>query len=169
MISYVALGTNIEPREAYLNDALAKLSETDGITITNESTIYETEPVGYTNQGDFLNMIIEVDTTLSPLGMLDVCQSTEQELERERTIRDGPRTIDLDTLVYTQEYRETKRLMVPHRRMHERAFVLVPFSEIAPDVMIVGHNAQVKELLENLSTEEKKVVRKWMSNRAVGE
>src|SRR5699024_8318561 len=139
------------------------------ITITNESTIYETEPVGYTNQGDFLNMIIEVDTTLSPLGMLDVCQSIEQELGRERTIRDGPRTIDLDILVYNQEYRETKRLMLSHPRILEREFVLVPFSEIAPDFMIVGHNAQVKELLENLSTEEKKGVRKWMSNRSVGE
>src|SRR5699024_12148800 len=114
MISYVALGTNIEPREAYLNDALAKLSETDGITITNESTIYETEPVGYTNQGDFLTMIIEVDTTLSPLGMLYVCQSIEQELGRERTIRDGPRTIDLDMLVYIHEYTATKRLMLLH-------------------------------------------------------
>lgn len=169
MISYIALGTNIEPRDKYLKKARIKLSQTDGVTITKESTIYETEPVGYTDQNDFLNMVIEVDTILSPIELLDVCQSIEQTLGRKRTIKNGPRTIDLDILVYNQEYRETERLALPHPRMHERAFVLVPFHEIAPEFMIVGQNARVKDLLMNLPIDEKKGVCKWMSNRSVGE
>lgn len=169
MISYIALGTNIEPREDYLTKARVKLFETEDITIVKESSIYETVPVGYKDQSDFLNMVIEVETPLSPIGLLEACQSIEQALGRERTIKNGPRTIDLDILVYNQEYRETRRLTLPHPRMHERAFVLVPFNEIAPDLVIARQDAHVKDLLENLPMNEKKGVSKWMSNKSASE
>lgn len=168
MISYIALGANIEPREDYLNKACLELSKADGVMITKESSIYETVPVGYVEQADFLNMVIEVDTSLAPVQLLEICQSIEKTLGRKRKIRHGPRTIDLDILVYNHEYRETRRLTLPHPRMHERAFVLVPFSEIAPDFMVAGHCVRVKELLEDLPKTEKKDVSEWMSNRPDG-
>jgi len=169
MISYIALGANIEPREVYLNKARKGLCDTEGISILKESAVYETAPVGFTDQNDFLNMVIEINTSLSPIELLDVCQSIEQKLGRKRTIQNGPRTIDLDILVYNQEYRETRRLILPHPRMHKRAFVLFPLNEIAPDLVIAGRNANVKDLLGNLSMNEKKGVSKWMSNKSVGE
>src|SRR5699024_4742896 len=99
--------------------------------IVKESSIYETPPVGYTNQGHFLNMFIAVKTSLSAIKLLDVCQCIEQQLGRKREIRFGPRTIDLDILIYNEENIKTDRLIVPHPRMHERAFVLIPLVEIA--------------------------------------
>lgn len=169
MISYIALGTNIEPREDYLNKALKELSQTDGITITKQSTVFETAPVGITDQNEFLNMVIEVETSLAPVVLLEACQSIEQALGRKRSIKNGPRTIDLDILVYNQEYRETSRLTLPHPRMHERAFVLVPLNEIAPDLVIAEKSLRVKDFLKSLPVNEKKGVCKWMSNKSVGE
>src|SRR5699024_9592520 len=108
-----------------------------------ESSIYETAPVGFIDQADFLNMVIEVETRLSPIELLDVCQEIELRLGRERVIRFGPRTIDLDILLYNQENLETERLSIPHVRMHERAFVLVPLAEIAHSYKIVKWDKQV--------------------------
>lgn len=169
MIGYIALGTNIEPREDYINKALMTLSKSDRINISNESSIYETTPVGLADQADFLNMVVEIHTSLSPVELLDVCQSIEKELGRKRTIRNGPRTIDLDILVYNQEYRETEHLTLPHPRMHKRAFVLVPLKEIAPNLTIAGQHAHVKDLLEDLSASEKKGVSKWTPKKPADE
>ena|SRR5699024_1579977 len=169
MISYIALGTNIEPREEYINKALRELAKVEGIKITKESTIFETTPVGMIDQNDFLNMVIEIDTSLAPIVLLEACQSIEQALGRKRTIKNGPRTIDLDILVYNHEYRESRRLTLPHPRMHERAFVLVPLNEIAPELVIGGKGSQVKDLLRNLPMSEKKGVCEWMSNKSAGE
>src|SRR5699024_3773735 len=130
---YLALGSNIEPREKYLTSALEALNDHQQITIIKKSSVYKTAPVGYTDQADFLNMVIELATSLLPLELLDVCQAIEKQLDRRREIRFGPRTIDLDILIYNQENRETERLTLPHPRMHERAFVLIPLDEIAPE------------------------------------
>src|SRR5690625_4730593 len=127
---YIALGTNIEPRITYLQEAIEQLKDWKEITIANQSAIYETEPVGYTDQADFLNMVIEANTSLTPVQLLDACQSIETELGRKRTIRFGPRTIDLDILIYNHAKLTTERLTIPHPRMDERAFVLVPLAEI---------------------------------------
>lgn len=156
---YIALGTNIEPRYDYLSKALKMLANEHCITIVNKSSIYETTPVGYTNQAHFLNMVVEVDTTYSSLELLEVCQTIELVLGRKREIRFGPRTIDLDILVYNNENRETERLILPHPRMHERAFVLVPLIEIAPE-LIIGTD-KIKEYLKHLSEEDKRGVYKW--------
>lgn len=158
--AYIALGTNIEPRNNYIKDALKQLSQHSNITIIKESSIYETAPVGYKNQSDFLNMVIEIDTSLSPEDLLNYCQDIENSLGRKRTIRYGPRTIDLDILLYNQECVKTDRLIIPHPRMHERAFVLIPLQEIAPHLIIPNVGKSVKCLLRDIKHADKNEVRK---------
>ncbi|AIF42016.1 2-amino-4-hydroxy-6-hydroxymethyldihydropteridine diphosphokinase [Virgibacillus sp. SK37] len=158
---YIALGTNIEPREVHLSKAIELLSNHSSITVHKKSSIYETAPVGYTDQGDFLNMVLEAYTTLSPIELLDFCQGIEQELGRKREIRFGPRTIDLDILLYNQENRKMERLIIPHPRLHERAFVLVPLKEIAPNVKIPKQDKVVTDLIDQLPRQDMKDVVKW--------
>ncbi|HLR79491.1 MAG TPA: 2-amino-4-hydroxy-6-hydroxymethyldihydropteridine diphosphokinase [Bacillota bacterium] len=162
--AYIALGTNIEPRVTYLKQALEKLTENQHIQIVKESSIYETPPVGYTNQGHFLNMVIAVKTSLSAIKLLDVCQRIEQQLGRKRDIRFGPRTIDLDILIYNEENIKTERLIVPHPRMHERAFVLIPLVEIAQHLRLPGEGMTMQRLLDDLPEKEKKDIVKWTMN-----
>lgn len=159
--AYIALGSNIEPRQTYLSEAIHLLDEHNAITVDQRSSIYQTKPVGYTDQADFLNMVSGITTSLSAFMLLDVCQSIEQELGRRRGIRFGPRTIDLDLIWYNDEIIETERLTVPHPRMSERAFVLIPLAEIAPDLPITGCNKRAKRLVQALSTEEKQDVTVW--------
>lgn len=159
---FVALGTNIEPTEEHLNDALKLLEEHRGIVIQSKSSIYVTAPVGYIDQEDFLNMVIAIETSLSAIELLNFCQKIERSLGRRKTIRFGPRTIDLDILVYNQEDRKTERLIIPHPRMHERAFVLIPLEEIAAGLIIPTLEKSVGDLIEGLSSESIKDVRKLM-------
>ncbi|PAD62302.1 2-amino-4-hydroxy-6-hydroxymethyldihydropteridine diphosphokinase [Bacillus siamensis] len=130
--AYIGLGSNMGDRERYLRRAVAMLSRHDGVTVSKVSSIYETDPVGYEDQDQFLNMAVEVKTSLTPFELLDVTQSIEAELGRTREIRWGPRTADLDILLYNRENIETERLIVPHPRMYERLFVLAPLKEICP-------------------------------------
>lgn len=159
---YLALGSNIEPRETYLAKALDALNAYQQITIVKKSSVYKTAPVGYTDQADFLNMVVEVDTSLLPLALLDVCQAIEKQLGRKRDIRFGPRTIDLDILMYNQENRETERLTLPHPRMLERAFVLIPLGEIAPELIIPATgDKRVQDYIEALPERDIEGVRQW--------
>ncbi|HLR41545.1 MAG TPA: 2-amino-4-hydroxy-6-hydroxymethyldihydropteridine diphosphokinase [Virgibacillus sp.] len=167
--AFIALGTNIEPREDHFSNALRALADSAHITILQKSAIYETAPVGYLDQADFLNMVIEIDTSLSALDLLDVCQSIEQDLGRKQTVRFGPRTIDLDILLYNQEDRQTERLTIPHPRMHERAFVLVPMEEIAPDLHVPAYNKTIADLVRDLSESEMKDVTKWTPKESAEE
>src|SRR5699024_12622577 len=132
---YLALGSNIEPREEYIKKALQALNAHQQIAIIKKSSVYKTAPVGYTDQANFLNMEIEVETSLLPLDLLEVCQSIEKQLGRRREIRFGPRTIDLDILIYNQENRKTERLTLPHPRKYARAFVLIPIAELSSDLL----------------------------------
>jgi len=159
--AFIALGTNIEPRKEHLDEALALLVQDEGVKVGGKSSIYETAPVGYTEQADFLNMVIQIETTHLPIHLLNVCQKIEQQLGRKRGVRFGPRTIDLDILVYNQEDRKTDRLTIPHPRMHERAFVLIPLAEIAPSLMIPTINQRVSDVTRDLSSEAKRDVVKW--------
>jgi 2-amino-4-hydroxy-6-hydroxymethyldihydropteridine diphosphokinase len=136
--AYIGLGTNIGDRYQYLVQAIDLLAETPLIKLINISSVYETDPVGYEDQDLFLNMVIEVKTDLSAEQLLANCMRIEQNLGRKREIRWGPRTIDLDILLYNQENIETEKLVVPHPRMLERAFVIVPLLEICPDIKIPG-------------------------------
>lgn len=129
---YLSIGTNIGEREKNLQQAVQALMEQSAVQVKRISSIYETAAVGYTEQADFLNIAVAVETTLIAREMLAVCQSIENELGRVREMRWGPRIIDLDILLYNQENIETENLIIPHPRMFERAFVLVPLQEIAP-------------------------------------
>ncbi|WP_067729649.1 2-amino-4-hydroxy-6-hydroxymethyldihydropteridine diphosphokinase [Oceanobacillus damuensis] len=162
--AFLALGTNIETRHQYLREALQLLESNNHINILKRSSIYETAPVGYMDQEDFLNMVILVETSLSPMELLECCQSVERQLGRKREIRYGPRTIDLDILTYNQENSTVERLIIPHPRMHERAFVLIPLQEIAPDFVLPVWNKSVVELIHELPDTDIKDVRKWTLN-----
>jgi len=129
---YLSIGTNIGERYENLQQAVALLREKENVEVVRVSSVYETAAVGYTDQADFLNIAVHLKTDASSTEMLKICQSIEQELGRVREFRWGPRIIDLDILLYNQETIETESLLVPHPRMYERAFVLVPLVEITP-------------------------------------
>lgn len=130
--SYLSLGSNMGDRLDMLRQATRSLRDNQEIEILRISSLYETDPVGFTEQDPFLNMVVHLETDLAPLALLEVCQEIERKLERKRELRWGPRTIDLDILLYDDERLETERLTVPHPRMHERAFVLIPLLELDP-------------------------------------
>ena len=137
-LSYLSLGSNMGNRFEMLRQAVSQLANHAAIRITRISSLYETDPVGYTDQEPFLNMVVELETELEALPLLDVCQEIEQNLQRKRLVRWGPRTIDLDILLYNQDSFKTERLTVPHPRMRERAFVMVPLLEVNPELEVVG-------------------------------
>ncbi|WP_440897237.1 2-amino-4-hydroxy-6-hydroxymethyldihydropteridine diphosphokinase [Amphibacillus sp. Q70] len=160
--AYIALGSNISSREGYLKQAIDALACHDLITIKKQSSIYETDPVGYEDQERFLNQVIELDTTYTALELLNICQMIENELGRKREVRWGPRTIDLDILLYNQENTMKDQLIIPHPRMHERAFVLVPLVELDPNLTIPTINKTVREQLSLIPNQEKRGVIKWI-------
>ncbi|MCG7346248.1 2-amino-4-hydroxy-6-hydroxymethyldihydropteridine diphosphokinase [Sporosarcina sp. ACRSL] len=132
--AYISLGSNIEDRLQHLTEAIHALHSHQQIEVTKVSSIYETAPVGYTDQADFLNLAVCVKTSLNPYELLAACQDIENGLGRVREVRWGPRTVDLDILLYNNDNIEAENLIVPHPRMGERAFVLVPLLEIAPTI-----------------------------------
>ncbi|MCJ2059984.1 2-amino-4-hydroxy-6-hydroxymethyldihydropteridine diphosphokinase [Methylobacterium sp. J-048] len=123
---------------AMLDRAVAGLAATPGITVVARSADYRTPPWGKTDQPWFLNGAVAVDTDLDPHGLLDACLSVEHALGRIREERWGPRVIDIDVLAYEGATVDDARLVLPHRHVRERAFVLVPLAEIAPDLVIGG-------------------------------
>jgi 2-amino-4-hydroxy-6-hydroxymethyldihydropteridine diphosphokinase len=127
---FLSLGSNLGDRENNLFEAVNKISKISGINITKVSNIYETEPVGYLDQGKFLNMALRLLTELEPLKLLEYLQSVEIMLKRTREIHWGPRTIDIDILMIDNLKIDLKELVIPHPRMFERAFVLIPFREL---------------------------------------
>ena len=140
-VAYVGLGANIGEPRAQLDaawDAIGRLPQTRAIA---RSGLYRTAPLGYENQPDFLNCVGKLDTTLDPHALLRNLQKIEQDLGRVRSFRNAPRTIDLDVLLYGDKIVDTRDLVVPHPRMHERAFVLKPLLELDPGVVIPGRGS----------------------------
>lgn len=146
---YLSLGSNIGDKFAYLKKAIENLKQHEKIEITKYSSLYETAPVGYLNQDNFINQVIELSTSLLPYELLSVCQMIENKLERKRTIRFGPRTIDIDILLYDDLILNDENLTIPHPRMYERAFVLVPLFEINKDLVI--NNSPISYLVDIVS------------------
>ena len=122
--AYLGLGSNIGDRKQQLLKAIDLIGNIKGIKVTKQSSIYETAPIGYTDQPNFLNLCLEIETELSPQQLLKHCLDIEQQLHRVREIRWGPRTLDIDILLYSDNIIETDNLSIPHPRMQERAFVL---------------------------------------------
>ncbi|KMK74522.1 2-amino-4-hydroxy-6-hydroxymethyldihydropteridine diphosphokinase [Alkalihalobacillus pseudalcaliphilus] len=160
--AFIALGSNMGIREEYLRKAIQLLKEHPHIEVCRESNIYETVPVGYVEQAAFLNMVIEVKTALSPVPLLAVTQSIELECGRTREVRFGPRTLDLDILLYAEEEMKKEGLIIPHPRMHERAFVMVPLSELVPERLLLNVHQTVKEIAQSLPDRED--VKLWIPN-----
>lgn len=127
----IALGTNLGERVKNLSNARLHLAPY--LRIDKISPIYETEPWGYANQPLFLNQVIIGETDLSPQELLKILKSTEEYMGREKTFKNGPRLIDLDLIFYGDLILETEQLKIPHPGLHERAFVLIPLMDIAPD------------------------------------
>lgn len=131
--AYIALGSNMSDPAENLNGALQALDLVPGVRVTKVSNYYVTEPWGYADQPDFTNACCEVETSLSPEALLGVCLGIEAGLGRIRQIKNGPRVIDLDLLLYGNERRNTEELILPHPRMTEREFVLRPLNDLAID------------------------------------
>ena len=123
-------------KKRYLHDAIQMLNRHEQITITTLSSLYETAPWGYVDQDIFMNLVVEIETSLSAIELLDVCQFIENELGRVREFKWGPRVIDVDVLLYDDQIIESKRLTVPHPYMTERDFVMIPLAEINPQLIV---------------------------------
>ena len=144
----LALGTNIEPREQYLKDALAKIVD-NNLKIILESSVYETPAWGGVADQNFLNMCIEVETELDAYKLLDTIQKIELELGRVRKEHWGNRTIDIDIITFNDLIFNDERLIVPHKYIHDRNFVLAPLVEMYGSIEIAGKN--IKESLEKIT------------------
>ncbi len=145
---FIALGTNLGNREENLNTAISEIAKF--ATIKAKSSIYETDPVGYRHQGKFLNMAIEIHTTLEPKELLTNLQQIENKMGRVRKIKNGPRIIDLDILLYEDQIIKSEGLDIPHPLMTERKFVLEPLNEIASDVIYPLTGVTIYTIYKNL-------------------
>lgn len=142
------IGANLGNREKNFEEALSLLSGYSKLHIERLSPIYETEPVGYFEQPLFLNTVIEIGTLLEPFELLKIAQTIEAKIGRERRITWGPRTIDLDLLLYGTEQIDSPNLTIPHPRLCERKFVLVPLNDLCPQLVIPGVGESVQSLLK---------------------
>lgn len=147
---YLSLGSNIGDTKSNLDKAVGLLKEK--VNVLDQSSYYETEPVGYKDQDWFLNIVLEGETDLDPEEPLRFTQSIESRMKRKKTIRFGPRIIDVDILLYEQVNLQTDNLIIPHPRMCERAFVMVPLYEIAPHLTIKGR--KIKKIINELEGEQ---------------
>ena len=137
-IAYVGIGANLDDPAARVRDALASLASLPHTRLVKRSSLYRTEPQGYRPQPDFVNAVAQLDTGLAAAALLAELQRIEAGAGRRRSFANAPRTLDLDLLLYGSERIDEPGLVVPHPRMHERAFVLVPLLEIAPQAEIPG-------------------------------
>ena len=148
---FVGLGCNLGDRRVNLDAAVSALNRRAGVRVVRVSSYVETQPVGGPpGQRPYLNAAAELDTTLSPDALLDAMQEIESDLGRVRAQRWGPRTIDLDLLLFGDRVIQSERLTVPHPRMHERRFVLAPLAEIAPQAVHPTSGKTIAELLAEL-------------------
>ena len=147
--AYVALGANLENPQAQVLAGMVALAALPRTRLAAQSSLYRTVPVGYADQPDFINAVAAVETALSARELLAALLATEQRHGRVRKFPNAPRTLDLDVLLYGGLQMHEDGLTIPHARMHERAFVLVPLAEIAPLCVIPGRGA-VSELLRRI-------------------
>ncbi|MBU1365588.1 MAG: 2-amino-4-hydroxy-6-hydroxymethyldihydropteridine diphosphokinase [Gammaproteobacteria bacterium] len=139
--AYVALGANLGDPAATVRAAFGALANLPESRVSRSSSLYRTAPVGLTDQPDFINAVAELQTTLAPEALLEALFDIEQRFGRIRADKNGPRTLDLDLLLYDDQVIDLPHLTLPHPRLHLRAFVLQPLAEIAPQLVIPGRGA----------------------------
>ena len=144
---YLGIGSNLGDRESNINTAINIINNDEYTRVQKVSSVIETAPVGNVEQGDFLNAAMEVETLRTPEEFLEIIEEIEKILQRERIVHWGPRTIDVDILLYDDLIMNTEKLTIPHICMHERKFVLAPMTEIAPYAMHPVFNKSMLELL----------------------
>jgi 2-amino-4-hydroxy-6-hydroxymethyldihydropteridine diphosphokinase len=148
VFAFLGLGSNIDDRLGYLQLGVDRLGAERRIRVDAVSSVYQTEPVGGPPQEPFLNLAVRVATTMSPRGLLRACQRAEQAANRVRTERWGPRTLDVDVLLYADRQIATRRLTVPHPRLTERPFALVPLIEVGPGATLPDGRSLVTVLAQ---------------------
>ncbi|WP_058235753.1 2-amino-4-hydroxy-6-hydroxymethyldihydropteridine diphosphokinase [Devriesea agamarum] len=134
----LALGSNLGDRRAHLHHAVQLLDDAPGVRVTGVSPVFETDPVGGVDQDDFLNAVVAIETELGPDAVLDLAHAVEQDARRERLVRWGPRTLDVDVIVWGDLITDDPVLTLPHPRAHERAFVLSPWLALNPEAVVPG-------------------------------
>jgi 2-amino-4-hydroxy-6-hydroxymethyldihydropteridine diphosphokinase len=149
VIAYIGIGSNVGDREVNCRKAIELLAESG--KVVSVSSLYRTEPVGYHEQEDFINAVAKVETDRTPAELLTVCRAIEDRLGRKRSLRWGPRTADLDILLYGNQVVNQPGLSIPHPRMAVRKFVLIPLVEIAPDAVDPLLHRTAAQLLEELN------------------
>lgn len=145
-VAYLGLGSNIGDREDHLQQALDRINSA-AVRVRRVSSVYETAPRDVPNQPAFLNLVAEVESDLLPMSLLRRANAIERELGRQRVVVKGPRTVDIDILLYGTAIVRTPQLTIPHERMHERRFVLEPLAELAPDLRHPALRKTIRELL----------------------
>lgn len=157
--AFVALGSNLQMPIRQVNSALLAIENHPNIQLVKASSLYVTAPVGYDNQPDFINAVAEIRTDLAPLNLLHALLAIENAHGRERPFANAPRVLDCDVLLYDDVMLETTELTLPHPRMLQRGFVMIPLFEIAPELLING--MPIKNLM---STELQKDIKKYESD-----
>jgi 2-amino-4-hydroxy-6-hydroxymethyldihydropteridine diphosphokinase len=156
---YIGLGSNIGDRYQFLKFAIDSLNEDEYISVIQNSSIYETAPIGFVDQADFLNMVTEIKTVYTPLQLLQRTQQIQNQAGRINGLRWGPRTLDLDILLYNQENIDMEQLTIPHPRMFERGFMIIPLKELNSNMYFPS----IEKSIEQVSNEliDKEGVRLW--------
>jgi 2-amino-4-hydroxy-6-hydroxymethyldihydropteridine diphosphokinase len=148
-VVYLGIGSNLGDKRGNCLDALERLS-TKGISISKRSALYDTQPWGVKDQPDFVNMVVEAETVMSPEELLGTLKEIEREMGRKASTRWGPRLIDLDVLLYDDRIVQSKDLVIPHPLLHKRDFVLLPLAEISPECVHPVLNKTIRELTKEL-------------------
>src|SRR3990172_1844128 len=148
--NFLGLGSNIGSRLYFLKTALMKINDIPTTKVINYSSVYESEPVGFTNQANFLNMVVQVSTEIPPEEFLFKTQKIENDLGRVRKIKWGPRTIDIDILFWGEQVVKSDSIEIPHPEVERRDFVLIPLCEIAPDFKTPISHCTIEWLCKNL-------------------
>jgi 2-amino-4-hydroxy-6-hydroxymethyldihydropteridine diphosphokinase len=155
VISFVGVGSNLGDPAARCAEAVCRISQVSRVKVLRQSSLYRTEPVGFEEQGWFINSVVEIRTALNPHELLKVLQRIEDTMGRVRGPKWGPRIIDLDILLYGQEVIEENELVIPHPDLHKRRFVLGPLFEIASYVIHPAFGVSIRGLMERLDDESK--------------
>ncbi len=160
--AYIALGSNLREPQCQLQAGFDALARLPGTELIARSSLYRSAPVGYLDQPDFVNAVVALRTSLQPRALLDALLAIEREHGRVRDFPNAPRTLDLDIALYGEQVIHEPGLTIPHPRMHERAFVMAPLAEIAPDAIVPGRGpvpVRVSELLAGVDVQSVSVVK----------